>query len=349
MNTKHFKILEIFLVPLVVMLMMFSSFAFMLFFGFRNYHELALVMPFSKIVTVFIQAMLVVSVFYITIRWLNNVLPWNKVWIFRFFADVLIVLLVAFSCIFLLIHYENKGVLPLGVPHSRKEYVYILPLVMNSFYLVAVEMILSVEIKNKLIIRLTQLEKQQVHAKYQALKSQIDHHFLFNNLSVLSSIIYEDVEKSDVFIQKLSKVYRYVLSMNKSDLVSVEEEIEFITSYLDLYKFRFEEGFWYEINVDQKHYTCLIPPLTLQVLIENTIKHNVVSRHQPLKVEIYSCQNELVVQNNIQLRESEVESTQTGLNNLKEKYKLLKARIPVVFHDRNLFKVHISLIPKIHG
>lgn len=349
MSVKHFKVLEIFLVPLIVILMMFSSFAFMLFFGFRSYNELVQFMPFTKIVTVFIQTMIVVSVFYFTIRWLNNVLPWNKVWIFRFFADMLIVFLVAFSCVFLMIHYENKGVLPLGVPYGEKEFVYVIPLVMNYFYLVAVEMILSVEIKNKLFIQLTQLEKQQVHAKYQALKSQIDHHFLFNNLSVLSSIIYEDVEKSDVFIQKLSKVYRYVLSINKSDLVSVEEEIEFITSYLDLYKFRFEEGFWYEINVDQKHFSCLIPPLTLQVLVENAIKHNVVSRHQPLKVEIYSCQNDLVVQNNIQLRKSEIESTQTGLNNLKEKYELLKARIPVVFHEGNLFKVRISLIPKIYG
>ena len=346
MEVRQFKIL---LVPVFVLLMMFSSFAFMLYFGFKGFDELAQFVVVGKLLTISLKSMLEVGFYYFAVRWLNQHVPWNKNWVFRISVDMCIVILFAFIGISILIYVENQGFLPMGHMIRQNEFVYVMPLVMNSFYLVLVEMILAVEIKNKLFIKLTQLEKQQINAKYQALKSQIDHHFLFNNLSVLSSIIYEDVEKADVFIQKLSKVYRYVLSINKQDLVSVEQEMEFISSYLELYKYRFEDSFNYDININAKQMSCLIPPLTLQVLVENTIKHNIVSRNQPLNVTIKSTDGGIVVQNNIQLRESIVESTGTGLNNLREKYSLLGAKAPVFNQDNGFYSVLISLIPKENG
>ncbi|TLX75350.1 hypothetical protein E9993_10670 [Labilibacter sediminis] len=346
MEIRRFKIL---LVPVFVMLMMFSSFAFMIYFGFKSYEELAKLMVVGKLLSVSVKSILEFSLYYFFVRWLNKKLPWNKNWVIRILVDACIVLLLSFTGISIILYIENQGLLPMGHVVRNNEFVYVIPLVMNSFYLVLVEMIMAVEIKNKLAIKLTQLEKQQIDAKYQALKSQIDHHFLFNNLSVLSSIIYEDVEKADVFIQKLSKVYRYVLSINKRDLVSVEEEIEFISCYLDLYKYRFEESFNYKIDIQSDKLACLIPPLTLQVLVENTCKHNIVSRHQPLDVTIQSVDEGIEVKNNIQLRESNVDSTGTGLNNLKEKYSLLGAKEPVVSQENGFYSVFVSLIPKNDG
>lgn len=155
------------------------------------------------------------------------------------------------------------------------------------------------------------------------LKSQLDPHFLFNSLNVLNGLIEENSQNAILFTNDLSKIYRYVLEQNNKDLVSVEEEIAFSETYLNLLSLRFEEGIISNISylptdIDEK-----IPPLSLQLLIENAIKHNVISINKPLTINIYKEENYLYVKNNLQRKKLMKESTGIGLQNITERYELL--------------------------
>jgi LytS/YehU family sensor histidine kinase len=213
----------------------------------------------------------------------------------------------------------------------------------NTIFLVLVELIMGMEERNKLALQIAHLEKEQINAKYGALKEQLDHHFLFNNLSVLSSLIYEDVEKADRFIQDFASTYRYVLKINQRNLVSLEEELDFINTYLNLYKCRFEKGFKYKVNVNE-WLDWQLPPLTLQVLVENAIKHNMVSRQDPLFLSIECKEGCLWVKNNLQLKKSNEVSTQKGQINLVEKYSLLGEDLPEFKVEEDKYIVKVPLL-----
>lgn len=335
---------KLLMIPLLGVLMILSSLSFMIYFGFKELDDVQAIMPLRKILLIIIQVIITITVYYYWIKKLNKILPWNKVWYARFAVDAGTVVLMAFGIISLIKLLEQTGFFPPNVHHFETESIFIIPLMVHTLYMSLIELSLAYEEKNDLKHQISHLEKLHISSQYKALKDQLDHHFLFNNLSVLSSIIYEDVEKADSFIQRLSSVYRYVLSINKKDLVTVEEEIEFIESYLQLYKFRFEVGFNYEINIDSEYRSMMIPPLTLQVLTENTVKHNVVSRSHPLAIKIYTKGNYLVVENNLQLREGNIDSTHTGLQNLSDKYELLGTKKPRVCNDDKTYKVAINLI-----
>ncbi|TAJ12319.1 hypothetical protein DMA11_13265 [Marinilabiliaceae bacterium JC017] len=334
--------LKILLIPLITILMMVTSILLMLLFGFRTYDQLQ-VQAFRKLGYVLGNATFAVIVYYYIISWFNKRVVWSEKWLKRILLDITVVLV--HSAIF--ISFANFAVKMGFVPHRServREFLYIIPLMMNSLFLVMIEMILAVEERNKLEIQVAQLEKEQINAKYGALKEQLDHHFLFNNLSVLSSLIYEDVEKADHFIQDFSATYRYVLQINQRNLVKVQEELAFIDTYLHLYKFRFEEGFCYALHVNTSHCNWMIPPLTLQVLVENAIKHNMISRQKPLCLEIYNDGDQLIVKNTIQPKQEKAVSTQTGQVNLVEKYRLLGKELPVFLAEENEYIVKIPLI-----
>ncbi|MGQ1784395.1 sensor histidine kinase [Saccharicrinis sp. GN24d3] len=325
---------------------MITSLSMMVLLGFRTVNEVMNIFT-HRSIWAFGNAAVAVTIFYFAVNWFNEFVEWNKNWGIRLVLDAILIVAHAFAGVFILNYLSVHG--HFGVPQEKldKDFLYIMPIVMDSLFLVLIELIMGMEERNKLEIQVAHLEKEQINAKYGALKTQLDHHFLFNNLSVLSSIIYEDVDKADKFIQRFSQVYRYVLSINKRDLVTLEEEIDFIKSYLQLYKFRFEDGFDYEINIDENKQKMLIAPLTLQVLVENAIKHNVVSRSQPLRICVFNEDNGLIVKNNLQFRDkSEIESTNTGQNNIFEKYELLNCALPVIKNDGKHYSVKITLIPR---
>jgi sensor histidine kinase YesM len=363
MGAKSIKIL---IVPLILLLLPLSSVGFMLLFDFKDVSEIQPFIPIEKIGVIFLKASVIITIFYFVVKWLNTKLPWNskwcnpksshpcakgiiyKKWIWRLLVDISIVLIMAYLGISLILYLEKLQIIPVGF-HKHREMLYVIPVMMYTLYIVMIEMILAIEEKNKLALRLEKMEKMHLRSEYGALKAQLDHHFLFNNLSVLSSIIYEDVNKADKFIQKFSAVYRYVLSLNKRDVVLLQEEVDFIKSYLQLYKFRFEEGFNYSIKIDDSCLKMLIAPLTLQLLVENAIKHNQASQKQPLEVTIFTENDTLIIQNNLQLRTGEVQSTQTGINNIKEKYKLLKQKAPEFVNEDPYYTVKIQLISENYG
>ncbi|MEP0713810.1 MAG: histidine kinase, partial [Algoriphagus sp.] len=147
----------------------------------------------------------------------------------------------------------------------------------------------------KSALEAAQLKNEKLSSQYQSLKDQLNPHFLFNSLNVLSNLVYEDADRSAAFIQKLSKIYRYVLEAQKEQLIEVSKEVEFARNYLELQKIRFDESLQYTIEIDST--AGFLPPLSLQLLLENAIKHNIASEEKPLLIHISRKENELWISN----------------------------------------------------
>jgi hypothetical protein len=190
--------------------------------------------------------------------------------------------------------------------------------------------------------KLQQLTLQQ---EFETLKSQVNPHFLFNCFNTLSSLIAEDRKQAEVFLDELSKVYRYLLRNNEDGLSNLQTEIKFIQSYYRLLRTRHGEAVQLSIEIDKKYELYLIPSLTLQMLVENAVKHNVLSKNKPLTIDIFTTPgNKLVVSNNLQLRTIKVPSNKIGLDNIKAKYELLNYSGFQVLKDPNTFSVVLPLI-----
>jgi len=184
------------------------------------------------------------------------------------------------------------------------------------------------------------------NAKYESLKSQLDPHFLFNSLNVLVSLIEEDPDKAQRFTTSLSKVYRYVLEQKDKDLVSLEEELAFAKTYMLLLKMRFEDAIDCTIPEEVNNPEAKIVPLSLQILLENCVKHNIVSEQQPLHINIIESENSLTVINNFQEKRTIKKSSGIGLNNITERYQILSTRTISINQSKNEFTVVLPLLTK---
>ena len=176
----------------------------------------------------------------------------------------------------------------------------------------------------KTILEAERLQKINLESRYEGLMQQVNPHFLFNSINTLSSLIHEDKKEAGRYIKEMSQVYRYLLRNNDDDLVPLQTELSFIRSYFHLLKTRFGSAIELRVDVPEKAASCLLPPLTLQMLVENAVKHNNVSKTSPLSIAIeWTNDGWLTVKNNLQPRQGFVDSTGIGLNNIREKYKLL--------------------------
>lgn len=181
--------------------------------------------------------------------------------------------------------------------------------------------------------------------EFDTLKSQVNPHFLFNCFNTLSSLITVDKEKADLFLNELSKVYRYLLRNNEEGVSTVEKEIKFIQSYYKLLQTRHGEAVQMNVQIDKRYNPYLIPSLTLQLLVENVVKHNALSKNKPLVIDIFTAAgNKLVVNNNLQRRTIKAPSNGVGLQNIKAKYQLLKQPSLQVMEDEKNFTVVLPLI-----
>lgn len=183
-------------------------------------------------------------------------------------------------------------------------------------------------------------------AQFESLKNQIDPHFLFNSLNVLSSLIEENPDNAQKFTTSLSKIYRYVLEQKDKELVSVFEELDFSKTYMNLLKMRFENSITYEIPADYDNQEAKVVPLSLQLLLENTIKHNIVSEKKPLHIKIYIENNYLIVENNLQKKEVLQDRKGVGLQNIVNRYGLISERKVLVEQSDTYFKVKIPILTK---
>jgi len=183
-------------------------------------------------------------------------------------------------------------------------------------------------------------------AKFETLKNQIDPHFLFNSLNVLSSLIEENPDSAQRFTTSLSKVYRYVLEQRDKELVSVEEELAFAKTYMNLLKMRFENSVFYELPENVSSPDAKVVPLSLQLLLENTVKHNVVSQQRPLRIRIFEEDGYLVVQNDYQKKQVLQDRRGVGLQNIVSRYAILTNRKVQVEQTEKYFTVKLPVLTK---
>ena len=167
-------------------------------------------------------------------------------------------------------------------------------------------------------------KKISVEAQFEALRNQINPHFLFNSLNVLSTLVYKDQDLANDFIQQLSKVYRYLINNQSKKIISLTEELSFINSYIYLLNIRFKSNLKIINNINGNTERYYIAPATLQLLIENAIKHNIVSYKKPLNIDIFSDDNFIIVKNNLQKKkQSKQNNTRVGLKNIQKRYQLM--------------------------
>ncbi|MEM8999210.1 MAG: 2TM domain-containing protein [Bacteroidota bacterium] len=181
-------------------------------------------------------------------------------------------------------------------------------------------------------------------ARFDALKNQLDPHFLFNSLNVLTSLIEEDQHQAQKFTTSLSKVYRYVLEQKNKDLVTVDEELNFARTYVRLLKMRFEDSIVFDIPEKASDPEAKIVPLSLQLLLENAVKHNVVTASKPLHIRVAEKDGILTVSNNLQEKQVVRKSSGVGLQNIRQRYSILTDRAVHIIKTATDFSVHLPIL-----
>ncbi len=196
----------------------------------------------------------------------------------------------------------------------------------------------------QIAVNAEKLHTENITSRFEALKSQVNPHFLFNSLNSLSDLVYEDADLAAKFIKQLSEVYRYVLDSREKDLVPLDEELKFLHSYLFLQKIRFGEKLQFEVNLPNSS-ALQIPPVSLQILAENALKHNIVSQEDPLRISIFQEGNYLIFRNNLQKKTVlKEESAGIGLANIEARFEILSHQKVQIEEAGGYFTVKLPLI-----
>lgn len=194
------------------------------------------------------------------------------------------------------------------------------------------------------VIQNERLEREKAQVQFDNLKNQLNPHFLFNALSSLNSLIMEDQRLASEFVQQLSRVYRYVLQNKEQSSVALSTELNFIQHYISLLQTRFQQAITISVAIDKEAEEHKIVPVTLQILIENAIKHNIISEEQPLNIEIINSGDYLVVSNNLQLRKHVETSNKQGLKNMQSLYSFMSNKPVQIEQTETCFSVKVPLL-----
>lgn len=278
-------------------------------------------------------------------NFLNSRHPWignaKKRLIIQSLLSVVFTSITLFSLMYLL-HQLRFGD---GRILNRKMIEIFPPAILFTFALLAIK--IGIEFFNSLKNSLLEVEKyktESANAQLENLKNQLNPHFLFNNLSVLTSLVYKNQDKAADFINELAKVYRYVLDTKNAELVPLQEELDFINHYIYLQKIRFEDSILFEIKIEDSKKSAYLLPMCLQMLVENTIQHNETSQANPLKVLIYTQKYSLIIENHILPRINVADSTKMGLKNIEQRYSFFTDEKVIVSNNGEIFKVILPLI-----
>lgn len=189
------------------------------------------------------------------------------------------------------------------------------------------------------------LKRENIQSQLESLKQQVNPHFLFNSLNTLSSLIRKDVDRAELFLDELSKVYRYLLRNNEGELTDLATELQFISSFFHLMRTRYGDALKMNLAIDERYKTYFLPPLTLQLLIENAVKHNVIEKTRPLIIEVGTTETDLLyVKNNLQKKANKFLSNKIGLSNISKKYALLGYTGIEINESKESFLVSIPLL-----
>lgn len=267
--------------------------------------------------------------------------------VLNLYPETIRMVLTAYSDINTIIEAINKGKIYRYItkPWNEDELTIIIDHAIESYFLKEENKRL-VEDKARLQLLFERQQKENVISQLESLKNQVNPHFLFNCLNTLSALIHEDTQSAEKFIIKLTNVYRYVLDQKDKSLVRLDDELQFMRSFFFLQKIRFGENInLIEHSTNVRILNYYIPPLALQLLLENAIKHNVISKEKPLYIEVtVDDQLCLIVKNNYQKKENHTHNTGIGINNLKARYSLITSHLPEFTIVNNSFIAKIPLI-----
>ncbi len=294
-----------------------------------------------------ISDLLLQLVFFFLFSWLILELSANWAYIYIRSNMVRIAVTVLLGVAFLTVTLKVlEQVYPMaGLPISREEHGFLFfKYVIILISLLFVGRILRLQlIQKESAIENEHLKQQNLQNELTALKNQIDPHFLFNSLNSLNCLI-RDNEEATSFVTKLSFMYRYILQSGDRDLVTVKEELKFLESYVHLIKARYRNRFSIHINIDPADLDKQLPPLALQSMVENAVKHNEISESNPLIVKIFSKDDAICVENPIRPRTTLAEGTGSGLANLQKRYFLLAKRNMFISTENNSFSVELPFL-----
>lgn len=216
-------------------------------------------------------------------------------------------------------------------------------LIITAIISMVYETVFYFQLWKEALLESERLKKTEARLQFESLKNQVNPHFLFNSLNTLSALIHVDPDKAELFVQEFSRIYRYVLQVKEKSFVPLEEETEFTESYVFLQKIRFDNHLIFNNKIRTEPGKYFIPPLILQNLVENCIKHNVISEKHPLIVELTVNDGTLTVRNVLQEKESIGDSTKTGLYNIKSRLKLLNDQEPKFYKKDGYFYAEVPL------
>ena len=284
-------------------------------------------------------------------RWLDSILPWKKVFLARFLIGL------AFGqglpLIFTLIVFISYGTLLLGsevwIADFNPELMKLLILLFFVAFIYESVYFVFYSYHQYAVVQAAAIaeKRKQKTLQFDALKSQLSPHFLFNSLNTISSLVYKDRVAAEEFVRRLAVTYQYVIETDNKMLVSLENEVEFIRSYYHLLRVRFEDALNIDINVPEHLMNSAIPPLTLQILIENAVKHNTVDKDHPLEIAIRGEEtNYLVISNTKGESPANVSSFKVGLDNIKRRYAFHTAR-DIRIEDDADYVVHLPIIDQL--
>lgn len=197
----------------------------------------------------------------------------------------------------------------------------------------------------ELKIKASELQEAVTRSKLESLKMQLDPHFIFNNFSTLTELIYEDQKEAASFLENITRVYRYMISNSNKDTITVKEEIEFLNAYFYLLKKRLGDKIDLKIDLEPSCLSLHLPPLTLQLLVENAVKHNMATIANPLSISVFCDAKDIIVKNNLQRTAGKsLVSTGIGNKNIEFRYKILSERMPVFKESNGYYEVRLPLI-----
>ena len=304
---------------------------------FGTFSEVLIQLCISVVMTV------TISVGVVTVLiWLHKRFPWKNGVFKRLTLELVLTMLTACSLVTLITLFLHF----IGLNRDLKTGIFsnLGVAVVLNFVLVAItEGIFFFQQWKQSAVEAEQFKKESIKAQFETLKNQVNPHFLFNSLNTLSGLIDMDKELSKGFIDNLSQVYRYVLQNKDEELVTLKTEHNFIQAFIQLLKKRHGDRIDFEFDIQKEDLKKNIPPMSLQLLVENAVKHNIASRKKPLKIIISSDGQSLKVQNNLQ-KKKVLNSTGIGLNNIRNRYQFLTDRSIEIIENENTFEVKIPLI-----
>ncbi|MBU8891205.1 MAG: histidine kinase [Bacteroidales bacterium] len=339
------KIISLFFLNVVLSLILYS---------YLHYSQLGELPKFSKDWFLFIYLILGANIIGFSMTFLSSLLNkipvWQKKIGLRFILGLIINYLLILAIVYVsVLLYIKLTQLNYTISDLLVEYqeiaarVYILILILDILLVVSDFLIYSYKYYSQGQLKTARLSREQMELQFEALRTQLSPHYLFNSLNTISSLIYKDINQTEEYIRNLASTYKYILESDKKQLISLKKEIQFIHDYCYLLQIRFGKAFRVYIDIEKSYEKMFIPPISIQILVENAVKHNVFDDENPLEVDIIAKENSVYVNNKILKNPVSRESFKIGLGNIRKRYEVFTdKKIKITKND--FFKVELPLL-----